>query len=232
MRSTSVSAKPTEEIYLLPKCYHTAPLHPFLTFFSTKNLQCKGFYPTFAKYFHGDTRAFSSVGQSNRLIIWRSQVQALDGPLADNGSYPLFLFGRALTVPTYRTPQGVTVPRCLRLTAVGTIETSPYGSAFTYGYLLRSISLHRLRRQQTTESMGLYKTNLKPKMARQNKRSKTSDNKNYIPLFGQFFISQSRAFITKLTLMLPTRASISANTLSTATASVKSMFTVYFPLYY
>ena len=65
----------------------------------------------------------------------------------------------------YRTPQGVTVPRCLRLTAVGTIETSPYGSAFTYGYLLRSISLHRLRRQQTTESMGLYKTNLKPKMA-------------------------------------------------------------------
>ena len=35
----------------------------------------------------------------------------------------------------YRTPQGVTVPRCLRLTAVGTIETSPYGSAFTYGYL-------------------------------------------------------------------------------------------------
>ena len=63
-----------------------------------------------------------------------------------------------MTVPTYRTPQGVTVPRCLRLTAVGTIETSPYGSAFTYGYLLRSISLHRLRRQQTTESMGLYKT--------------------------------------------------------------------------
>ena len=58
----------------------------------------------------------------------------------------------------YRTPQGVTVPRCLRLTAVGTIETSPYGSAFTYGYLLRSIRLHQLRRQQTTESMGLYET--------------------------------------------------------------------------
>ena len=92
----------------------------------------------------------------------QDKSQALDGPLADNGSYPLFLFGRALTVPTYRTPQGVTVPRCLRLTAVGTIETSPYGSAFTYGYLLRSISLHRLRRQQTTESMGLYQTNLKP----------------------------------------------------------------------
>ena len=42
---------------------------------------------------------------------------------------------RALTTPTHRTPQGVTAPRYLRLSAVGVIETSPLGSAFTYGYL-------------------------------------------------------------------------------------------------
>ena len=33
-----------------------------------------------------------------------------------------------------------------------------YCRAFTYGYLLRSIHLHRLRRQQTAKSMGLYET--------------------------------------------------------------------------
>ena len=70
----------------------------------------------------------------------------------------LFFLCRALTTPPDRTPQGVTTPRYLRQTAGGVIETSPLGSAFTYGYLLRSISLHRLRRQQTTESMGLYET--------------------------------------------------------------------------
>ena len=66
-----------------------------------------------------------------------------------------FLFGRALTTLPYRIPQGVTAPRCLRPTAVSIVETSPLSSAFTYGYLLRSIRLHRLRRQQTTKSMGL-----------------------------------------------------------------------------
>ena len=48
--------------------------------------------------------------------------------------------------------------RCLRPTAVSIIETSPLGSAFTCGYLLRSIHLHRLYRQQTTKSKGLYET--------------------------------------------------------------------------
>ena len=66
-----------------------------ITFFSIKNLQCKGKYSTFAKYFVRDTRAFSSVGQSNRLIIWRSLVQAQDGPpkrIVFNGSL-FFVFG-------------------------------------------------------------------------------------------------------------------------------------------
>jgi hypothetical protein len=40
-----------------------------------------------------------------------------------------------LTTPPDRTPQGVTTPRYLRQTAGGVIETSPLGSAFTYGYL-------------------------------------------------------------------------------------------------
>ena len=33
-----------------------------------------------------------------------------------------------------------------------------YCRALTYGYLLRSIRFHRLRRRQTTKSMGLYET--------------------------------------------------------------------------
>jgi hypothetical protein len=40
-----------------------------------------------------------------------------------------------LTTLTYRTPQGVTAPRCLRPTAVSIVETSPLSSAFTCGYL-------------------------------------------------------------------------------------------------
>ena len=61
----------------------------------------------------------------------------------------LFFVCRALTTLPYRIPQGVTAPRCLRPTAVSIVETSPLSSAFTYGYLLRYIRLHRLCRQQT-----------------------------------------------------------------------------------
>jgi hypothetical protein len=56
----------------------------------------------------------------------------------------LFFYCRALTTPPYRIPQGVTAPRCLRPTAVSIVETSPLSSAFTCGYLLRSVRLHRL----------------------------------------------------------------------------------------
>ena len=59
-----------------------------------------------------------------------------------------FFICRALTTLPYRIPQGVTTPRCLRPTAVSIVETSPFSSAFTYGYLLRSIRLHRLRWRQ------------------------------------------------------------------------------------
>jgi hypothetical protein len=51
-----------------------------------------------------------------------------------------------LTTLPYRIPQGVTAPRCLRPTAVSIVETSPLSSAFTYGYRLRSVRFHRLRK--------------------------------------------------------------------------------------
>ena len=36
-----------------------------------------------------------------------------------------------MTTPPYRIPQGVTIPRHLRLTAVGVVEAEPFVSAFT-----------------------------------------------------------------------------------------------------
>ena len=49
------------------------------------------------------------------------------------------VFISALTAPPYRIPQGVTMPRHLRPTAAGTVETSPCGSLsmrFTTLYLV------------------------------------------------------------------------------------------------
>ena len=64
----------------------------------------------------------------------RDKSQALDGPLKENLRFSFFI-GRALTTPPCRHPQGVTYPRCLRLMAVGFVEASLIGSAFTCGYL-------------------------------------------------------------------------------------------------
>ena len=70
----------------------------------------------------------------------QDKSQALDGPLERIALAVLSFLYRALTVPTYSTPQGVTVLRCLRLTTAGTIETSPSGSAFTCGWRRRRIN--------------------------------------------------------------------------------------------
>ena len=100
---------------------------------------------------------FSMLG--NRLIIWRSLVQAQDGPqkrIVFNGSlfcYSLF----ALTTPPYRIPQGVTIPRHLRLTAVGVVEAEPFVSAFTIVKLKLQSSQATLTRVAPLEEGELHK---------------------------------------------------------------------------
>ena len=57
--------------------------------------------------------------------------------------------------------------------------------ACPYGYLLRSIRLHRLRRQQTTKSMGLYETRVVKGLPEKisSPRWPTEENRNSGSLF-------------------------------------------------